>query len=83
MNIEACINKIEKYLRKSDVGVLVIDVQNSADLSEVKSHFNVIGNTFTSASDYCKTDELPQMDNLLDSHNWSRCDIDISMQVLF
>lgn len=67
MNIEACINKIEKYLRKSDVGVLVIDVQNSADLSEVKSHFNVIGNTFTSASDYCKTDELPQMDNLLDS----------------
>ena len=35
MNTEACIKKIEKYLSKSDVGVLVVDVQNSADLSDI------------------------------------------------
>lgn len=66
MNTEACIRKIEKYLAKSDVGVLVVDVQNSADLSVIKSHFNVSGNAFISTADYCKTDALPRMDTLLD-----------------
>ena len=66
MNTEACIKKIEKYLAKSDVGVLVVDVQNSADLSNIVSHFNVSGNTIVASADYCKTDELPRMDTLLD-----------------
>lgn len=66
MNTDACIKKIEKYLAKSNVGVLVVDVQNSADLSEIVTHFNVSGNTFVASSDYCKTDELPPMDTLLD-----------------
>lgn len=66
MNTEACIKKIEKYLSKSDVGVLVVDVQNSADLSDIVSHFKVSGNTFIATADYCKTDELPRMDTLLD-----------------
>lgn len=64
MNTEVCIKKIEKYLAKSDVGVLVVDVQNSADLSDIVSHFKVIGNTFIATADYCKTDELPRMDML-------------------
>ena len=66
MNTEVCIKKIEKYLAKSDVGVLVVDVQNSADLSDIVSHFKVIGNTFIATADYCKTDELPRMDTMLD-----------------
>lgn len=66
MNTEACIKRIEKYLSKSDVGVLVVDVQNSTDLADIVSHFNVIGNTFLSTADYCITDELPRLDTLLD-----------------
>lgn len=66
MNTEACIKKIEKYLAKNDVGVFMVDVQNSADLSTIKSHFNVSGNTFFAAAQYCNNDELPRMDALLD-----------------
>lgn len=66
MNTDACIKKIEKYLAKSNVGVLVVDVQNSADLSNIVTHFQVSGNTFVATVDYCKTDELPRMDTILD-----------------
>ena len=66
MNTDACIKKIEKYLAKSNVGVLVVDVQNSADLSDIITHFKVSGNSFVAAAVYCKTDELPRMDTMLD-----------------
>lgn len=66
MNTDACIKKIEKYLAKSNVGVLVVDVQNSADLSDIITHFKVSGNSFVAADAYCKTDELPRMDTMLD-----------------
>lgn len=67
MNTDACIKKIEKYLTKSDVGVLVVDMQNSADLSKIVAHFRVSENTFIDSSVYCKIDELPRMDALLDA----------------
>lgn len=66
MNTETCIKKIEKYLAKSDGDVLVVDVQNSVDLSEIITYFKVSGNIFISMADYCKTDELPRMDTLFD-----------------
>lgn len=66
MNVGVCIKKIEKYLGKSNVGALVIDVQNSADLSAIETHFNVSGNTFIPTADYCNTDEFPRIDTLLD-----------------
>ncbi|MEG1926360.1 MAG: hypothetical protein RR415_11520 [Ruthenibacterium sp.] len=66
MNSDACVQKIEKYLDKINVGVLVVDVQNAADLSDIVMHFQVSGNSLIMASDYCKTDELPHMDTLLD-----------------
>lgn len=67
MNTEECLKKIERYLLRSDVGVLVVDVQNSADLSDIVSHFNVTENTFIPAAKFCRHDELPCMDTLFDT----------------
>lgn len=64
MDIDACIKKIDRYLLKDNVQPLVVDVQNRADLSELVTHYNVSGNVFAAASQYCNVDEYPQIDEL-------------------
>jgi len=66
MNIDSCIKKINKYLDKKDVQPYIVDVQNSSDLSDLITYYNVGANEVISASDYCNDDEFPHIDTLLD-----------------
>ena len=66
MTLDSTCQKIERYLRKDNVNPLLVDVQNCADLSALKTQFNIPGNYFIDASDYCNNDEFPRMDNLID-----------------
>ncbi|MDO4755331.1 MAG: BREX-4 system phosphatase PglZ [Parabacteroides sp.] len=65
MNIDSCIKKINKYLDKKDVQPYIVDVQNSSDLSDLITHYNVGANEVISAKDYCNDDEFPHIDTLL------------------
>ena len=64
MDIAECINKIDRFLSKENVQPLIVDVQNQHDLSELVVHYNVGNNKVIKASDYSKSDELPQIDTL-------------------
>lgn len=62
MDIKSCIKKIDRYLSKTDGQPLIIDVQNTSDLSAIVMHYKVGDNNIICASDYCNTDELPHVD---------------------
>ena len=66
MNIDACVKKIDKYLKKENVQPYIVDVQTADELSSVVEHYNVGGNAFVSISDFCKNDEFPRIDSFLD-----------------
>ena len=68
MAIEAAFKKIDRYLKKENIGPLVVDVQNKADLDALVTHYNLPQNTMISASDaqFCKPDEFPTIANLLE-----------------
>lgn len=69
MTIEKVIKKIDRYLKKDNVGPLIVDVQNKADLDAVMTHYQVAQNIniFLHASDeeFCNADEFPQIPNIL------------------
>ena len=67
MTIEAVFRKIDRYLKKENVGVLIVDVQNKFDLDTMKTHYNLPQNTFINVSDstFCKADEFPSIADLL------------------
>lgn len=65
MDIDACIKKIDRHLAKDFVQPIIVDVQNRSDLSELIEHYRVKGNDFVTVSQYCNTDEYPNMENLL------------------
>lgn len=56
--------RIDRYLKKDYVQPLVIDVQNTDDLTAIRQHYNVGTNQFLSASEYCSKDSDPQLDKL-------------------
>lgn len=62
MDIKSCIKKIDRYLSKTDGQPLIIDVQNTSDLSAIVMHYKVGNNNIICASNYCNTDELPHVD---------------------
>ena len=67
MTIDAVFKKIDSYLKKDNIGPLVVDVQNSEDLDAVVTHYNLPQNEFICASDtrFCKADEFPDMASLM------------------
>lgn len=66
MGIDACVKKIDKYLKKENVQPYIVDVQTSEELSSIVEHYNVGENVFISLSKYCKNDEYPRIDNFFD-----------------
>ena len=66
MKLDVCIQKIEKYLSSADTQFRFVNVQNVDDLSKLKQHFHVGSNIFKQIADYCKEDENPRIDSLLD-----------------
>ena len=67
MTIDAVFKKIDRYLKKENIGPLVVDVQNSEGLDAVVTHYNLPQNEFICASDtrFCKADEFPDMASLM------------------
>lgn len=67
MTISEVIKKIERYLKKDNVGSLVVDVQNKADMEAIVTQYQLPQNTFICASDpeICNSDEFPATDRLL------------------
>ena len=65
MGVETYCDRIERYLKKENVQPLIVDVQNPQDYHDITTHFRVGENRFISAASYCKADELPRMESLL------------------
>ena len=68
MTINEVIKKIDRYLKKDNVGSLVVDVQNKADMEAIVTQYQLPQNDFISASDpeICNSDEFPAIDRLLE-----------------
>lgn len=66
LDLQACKNKIDRYLKRTEKQPLIVDIQNSADLSELITYFNRGNNRMIPASAYCHNDELPNIDSLFD-----------------
>jgi len=67
MTISEVIKKIDRYLKKDNVGSLVVDVQNKADMEAIVTQYQLPQNSFICASDseICNSDEFPAIDRLL------------------
>lgn len=65
---EAIFRKIDRYLKKDNIGPLIVDVQNKADMETFVTHYRLPQNTFLTASDvrFCKPDEFPAIADLID-----------------
>ena len=68
MTISEVIKKIDRYLKKDNVGSLVVDVQNKADMEAIVTQYQLPQNTFICVSDpeICNSDEFPAIDKLLE-----------------
>lgn len=68
MTIGEVIKKIDRYLKKDDVGTLAVDVQNKADMEKIVTQYQLPQNTFIYASnpEICNSDEFPTIDRLLE-----------------
>lgn len=67
MNYEDCVQKIERFLSKENPQPLIVDVQNRSDLSNLVTHFCLGTAKAVSASDFCRKDGIPQLDELFNS----------------
>ncbi len=59
-----CISIIEKKFNSKSPKTYIVDVHTNTEMSEIIAYFSVGSTTIISASDYCKNDELPRLDNL-------------------
>lgn len=66
MNCDDCIYKIEKHLKSFNTQPFIVDVQNSDDLDRILTHFDVGDNVILNAAKFCKDDELPRIESLLE-----------------
>lgn len=64
MDFEGCKRKIDRYLSKDNVQPFIIDVQNPQSWNEIVTHYNVGSNKVIKVEEYCRRDELPQIDAL-------------------
>ena len=51
MAIDAVFKKIDRYLKKENIGPLVVDIQNKADLDSLMTYYNLPQNSVIYASD--------------------------------
>lgn len=65
MSLEHYITIIDRYLAKEERLPLIVDVQNREDLSELVQHYHVGETQLIDVSKYCKADELPHFESLL------------------
>lgn len=67
MALNAVFEKIDRYLKKDNIGPLIVDVQNKDDLETIVTHYDLPQNTFICASDpaICNSDEFPSIPNLI------------------
>ena len=65
MSMDNCFKKIDGYLAGSASYPLVVDVQNFADRREIVTRYNVGNNEILRASEFCKNDGLPRLDEIL------------------
>lgn len=65
MSLDQHIQKIDRYLSKSEGRSLVVDVQNDEDQKRLIQHYHVGQSILISASNYCAHDEFPRLDALL------------------
>lgn len=65
---DAVFRKIDRYLKKDNIGPLAVDVQNKADLDSLITLYNLPQNSFihVSAPEFCKPDEFPAVASLMD-----------------
>lgn len=73
MDIDGCIKKIDKYLKKEYVQPCIVDVQTTADLSAVVTHYDVGAYEFIDVTKYCNDDEFPRIDTLIDVLSHQQC----------
>ncbi len=67
MTIQECIGKIDRYLKREHAGPFVADFQNHEDLASAITHYKVGSHRFLVASACCHNDELPQVEEILNS----------------
>ena len=67
MTLEQCIEKIDRYLKREYADPMVVDVQNNADLEALVTHYRVGSNKFVHAKSFCKKDELPQSERMVNA----------------
>ncbi len=67
MDIEQTLKRIERYLKKSGVGAMIADVQNSMDLNTLIARCSTPENVIMNASDarFCHEDEIPSVADIL------------------
>lgn len=66
MKYDAVFKKIDRYLKKDNMGPLLVDVQNKSDLDTIMMHYHLATNKFIALSDpeFCKEDEFPSISSL-------------------
>lgn len=67
MTLDECIKRIERYVHGNDTRPRFVHVQNTNDLSALKTHFDVGNNVFLSVSKFSADDELPNFDTVQDT----------------
>lgn len=67
MNLNNCKERIIDYYTRSDIQPLIINLQNYSDEEELITYFaNNDSIEIVKASDFCKEDELPRLENLIE-----------------
>ena len=69
MTTDAVFQKIDRYLKKENIGPLVVDVQNKKDLDSLVTYYDLPQNSIIYVSDpnFCKPDEFPTSASLLNA----------------
>ena len=63
------IKRIERYIQGTDTRPRFVNVQNTQDLSALRTHFDVGSNIFLGITRFSVNDELPNYDTVLDTIN--------------
>lgn len=65
MQLNSCIEKIEKHIHRGSSKPIFINLNNSQDVKELIDHFNVGGNKIVNVASNDQIDELPTLDAIL------------------
>lgn len=69
MTLDESIKRIERYIQGTDTRPRFVNVQNTQDLSALRTHFDVGSNIFLGITRFSVDDELPNYDTVLDTIN--------------